>query len=50
MLSVAFSPNSQILASSKEIAMMNLGSEDKSVRLWNVSDGKEKMQLRGHTD
>src|SRR5262249_37485851 len=36
--SVAFAPDSQILAS---------GSEDKTVRLWNVST-REDLRLRGH--
>ena len=39
--SVNFSPDGETLVS---------GSSDKTVRLWNVSDGKEIAILKGHTD
>ena len=39
--SVAFSPNGQTLAS---------GSDDTTVRLWQVSDGTLLSTLKGHTD
>ncbi|WP_315736957.1 hypothetical protein [Limnospira sp. PMC 1245.20] len=40
MLSVSFSPDGQTLAS---------GSYDKTVRLWDVPNGRELRQLKGHT-
>jgi WD40 repeat protein/energy-coupling factor transporter ATP-binding protein EcfA2 len=39
--SVAFSPNGQVLAS---------GSEDKTIRLWEVSTGKLLHSLQSHSD
>jgi WD40 repeat protein len=39
--SVAFSPDGRTLAS---------GSQDNSVKLWNVASGSELRTLRGHTD
>jgi len=41
VLSVAFSPDGQTLAS---------GSDDTTVRLWQVSDGTLLRTLEGHTD
>ena len=39
VLSVAFSSDSKILAS---------GSEDETIKLWDVATGKERATLRGH--
>jgi WD40 repeat protein len=39
--SIAFSPDSRILAS---------GSKDKTIKLWNLEDGKVVHTLIGHTD
>ncbi|MDQ2808094.1 MAG: hypothetical protein M3Z04_14455 [Chloroflexota bacterium] len=41
MRGVAFAPNGQILVS---------GANDKTVRLWRVSDGSQLQTLIGHTD
>lgn len=41
VLSVAFAPNSQILAS---------GSQDETVRIWQALDGKQLRILKGHKD
>ena len=41
MFSVAFSPDGKTLAS---------GSEDKTIKLWDVATGKEQATLKGHTD
>ena len=40
-VSVAFSPDGKTLAS---------GSEDKTIKLWDVATGKEQATLKGHTD
>ncbi|MBI3465185.1 MAG: hypothetical protein HY000_19340, partial [Planctomycetes bacterium] len=40
IFAVAFHPNGQLVASC---------SRDKSVRLWNLADGKELKNLTGHT-
>jgi WD40 repeat protein len=40
VLRIAFSPDSKIIAS---------GSEDKNLRIWNVSDGTLLQTLKGHT-
>ena len=39
--SVAFSPDSQLIAS---------GSEDSTIKIWNLSTGKEICTLSGHSD
>jgi len=39
--SVAFSPDGRTLAS---------GSEDNTIKLWNVATGKNTATLKGHTD
>src|SRR5262245_48517320 len=38
--SVAFGPNGRLLAS---------GSQDKTVRVWDIASGKEIYTLQGHT-
>ena len=40
MTSVAFSPDGKTLAS---------GSEDQTIKLWDVATGKEQATLKGHT-
>ena len=40
MFSVAFSPDGKTLAS---------GSEDETIKLWDVATGKEQATLKGHT-
>ena len=37
--SVAFSPEGQFIA---------IGSADKTIRIWNLADGKEIQKLEGH--
>src|SRR5438105_11784011 len=41
VLSMAYSPDGKTLAS---------GSEDKTIKLWDVQSGKELATLRGHTE
>lgn len=41
VLSVAFSPNGKTLAS---------GSDDRTIKLWNVATGQNIATLHGHTD
>jgi WD40 repeat protein len=41
VLSVAYSPDGKTLAS---------GSKDQTIKLWDVTTGKEQATLKGHTD
>ena len=41
LFSVAFGPNLNILAS---------GSGDETIKIWNVNNGSQIRQLKGHSD
>lgn len=48
--SVAFSPDGEYLSSCNTKYYHRLGSNDSTIRLWDVKSGNEILQLEGHID
>lgn len=46
--SVTFAPSGEFLASGSEIMIITIGSQDNTIRIWEVKSGKEKARLQGH--
>lgn len=47
--SVAFSPNGQRIASSSGAGNLTQHRADNSIRIWDVSSGRELLRMEGHT-
>ncbi len=50
VLTVAFSPDGQVLATGGGEPLSRVPNEDNTIRLWNVATGREIRRLEGHTD